>query len=222
LNKNCNICVLEIKLKNNGIKLKKHILVLVYERTCQDCEKYSIRKARYLMVIFFSAFRRFFAAHISGGTRGRWHVSMSGFADKRRTAGFTIEICQVERAGAAAQAQDPARRVYQHHRGSRASDRVYKHRRKTAGGGEKPFVFAHLLASLSTYIYWWDYSEIKSGLIAVKAIPGDCIRKLRGYLSAMDSTPPRGLCPIDIMPPEACASRFTVLRVFLEMFLHHT
>lgn len=94
------------------------------------------------MVIFFffsSAFRRFFAAHISGGARGRWHVSMSGFADKRRTAGFTIEICQVERPGAAAKAQDRAGQLHVDHRGSRAGARVYKRRRKTAGGGEKPY-----------------------------------------------------------------------------------
>lgn len=41
---------------------------------------------------------------------------------------------------------------------------------------------------LCQHIYWQYYPKIKSGLIAVKAIPGDCIRKLRGYLSAMDST----------------------------------
>lgn len=105
------------------------------------------------MVIFFSASRRFFAAHIPGGARGRWHVSVSGLADKRRTAGFTIEICQVERAGAAAKAQDRAGQLHDDHRGSRAGARVYKRRRETAGGGEKPFVFAHLLASLSTYMY---------------------------------------------------------------------
>lgn len=64
---------------------------------------------------------------------------MSGFADKRRTAGFTIEICQTERARAAAKAEDPARRLSRHHRGSRAGDRVHKRRRKTAGGGEEIF-----------------------------------------------------------------------------------
>lgn len=91
------------------------------------------------MITFFSAFRRFFATHISGGTRGRWHVSMSGFADKRRTAGFTIEICQTERARATAEAEDPARRLPRHHRGSRAGDRVHKRRGKTAGRGEEIF-----------------------------------------------------------------------------------
>jgi len=97
-----------------------------------------MKKRRYLIsrqmslifiVYIFSAFRRFFAAYISGGTRGRRHVSMSGVADKRRTAGFTIEICQAERASATAKAEDPAGRLPRHHRRSRAGDRMYKHRR---------------------------------------------------------------------------------------------
>jgi len=67
---------------------------------------------------------------------------MPGFADERRTAGFTIEIRQAERAGAAAEAEDSAGRLPRHDRGSRAGDRMHKRRRETARGGESSSPFA--------------------------------------------------------------------------------
>lgn len=66
---------------------------------------------------------------------------MSGFADERRAASFAIEIRQAERAGAAAETEDPAGRLSRHYRGSRACDRMHKRRRETAGGGENQRIF---------------------------------------------------------------------------------
>jgi hypothetical protein len=76
---------------------------------------------------------------------------MPGFADERWTAGFTIEIRQAERAGAAAEAQDSTGRLPRHDRGSRAGDRMHKRRRETARGGESSSPFASSGAFVNVY-----------------------------------------------------------------------
>lgn len=94
---------------------------------------------------------------------------MSGFADKRRTAGFTIEICQAERASATAEAEDPPGRLPRHHRRSRAGDRMHKQRWKTAGGGKYLLSFV----SLSTYIYVYTYIRFRYTCIYINRITRD-------------------------------------------------
>lgn len=61
---------------------------------------------------------------------------MPGVADERRPTGSALEVREAERPGAAAEAEDPPRRLSYHHRGQRAGDRVRQRRWQAARRGK--------------------------------------------------------------------------------------